>query len=339
MDKLEKYIVNNLSSLFFSMLLPLFTIASMVFLIRLSIATSVIQVSAFEMFKLYLFILPDIIFYTMPLTFFIAATLTMNKLSSDNEMIVLFSLGISPNLIIKTLSKPALFLSFLMLTNYLIIAPYTEVLSDNFIEQKKTNAHLNLSASEFGNKFGEWLVFIEENNPDGSYKNMVLFKKTDNEEIIISAKKAEIMNKNNLLTLKLFNGKGYTYSQEKFSEITFKEMDINNKSTSDYSTYLSAYKYWSSSKRKKRKNIRLITNTLFSFFPLFSIFLVASIGIVHSRHQKNMTYLFIFLGIISYYGVTLSLQKIIWFYTLPVVTIAWLSITFFIYKKKILSRF
>jgi len=339
MDKLEKYIVNNLSSLFFSMLLPLFTIASMVFLIRLSIATSVIQVSAFEMFKLYLFILPDIIFYTMPLTFFIAAALAMNKLSTDNEMVVLFSLGISPNLIIKTLSKPALFLSFLMLTNYLVIAPYTKTLSDNFIEQKKTNAHLNLSASEFGNKFGQWLVFIEENNPDGSYKNMVLFKKTDNEEVIISAKRAEIVNEKNILTLKLFKGKGYTYSKEKFSEIIFKEMDLNNRLDSEYIQYKSAFSYWKSEKRHKRKNNMLVVHTLLSLFPLFSIFLVASIGIVHSRHQKNMTYLFVFLGILGYYGATLTLQKIIGFYTIPIVTIAWLSITFFIYKKKILSRF
>ncbi len=339
MRKLEKYIISNLSILFFSMLLPLFTIASIVFLIKLSTATAVIDISAFEMFKLYLFVFPEILFYTMPLTFFVAASLAIYKLSTDNEMVVLFSLGINPNIIIKILFKPALFLSILTLFNYLLIYPHTKVLSDNFIEQKKSNAQLNLSASEFGNKFGEWLVFIEKNNPDGSYEDVVLFKKTDKEEIIIGAKRAEIINEANILKLELFNGKGYNYSKNKFSEISFKEMNINNKLDSDYMQYRSAYGYWTSEEKHKRKKTMLVVNTMFSLFPIFSLFLVASIGIVHARHQKGMTYLYIFLGILAYYGATLSLEKTIGFYTIPLVFSVWISITYFIYKRKVLSRF
>ncbi|SMP88091.1 lipopolysaccharide export system permease protein [Epsilonproteobacteria bacterium SCGC AD-308-O04] len=339
MKRLRKYIIANLSMLFLTIFLPLFSIASVIFLIKLATYTSVIQLSIWEMSKLYFFILPEILFYTLPVTFFIAATLSIFKLSTDNEIVVLFALGIHPNFIIKTLVKPALLLSIVLLFDFFILFPHATVLSSNFISYKKSEAKFNLSASEFGHSFGDWLLYVGKNNPDGTYGNVFLFNKNKKEEVLVSAKEAEIINDSAILRLKLSNGEGYSYSKEKFSQINFNTMFINDTMTTDLTTYKTALGYWLSDERKDSKRRMFITDSLLSIFPLLSLLLVASIGIVHVRHQQGRIYLYMFLSIAVYYGAILGLQDLIYFYTIPVVFLTWMIATYIIYKKTIVARF
>lgn len=339
MHKLQKYIINNLSMLFLSIFLPLFAIASVIFLIKLATYTAVIQLTLWEMTKLYFFVLPEILFYTLPVTFFIAATLTLFRLSTDNEVVVLFALGIHPKFIIKTLIKPALLLSALLVFDFFVLFPHATVLSSNFISYKKSQAKFNLSASEFGHSFGTWLLYLGKNNDDGTYGEVFLFNKNKKEEIFIKSKKAEIINDLGILRLKLTDGQGYSYSKEKFSQIDFDTMNINDTMSTDLTTYRTPLAYWVAEDRKDSKRHMLITDTLLSIFPIISLFLVVSIGIVHVRHQKSRVYLYLFLGILIYYGATMSLQEILFYYTIPIVAITWFVVTYYIYKKSIVARF
>ena len=339
MNKLQEYIIDNLTLLFVSIFSALFAIASVIFLIKLATYTAIIQLSIVEMGKLYLFMLPELLFYILPITFFISATLSLFKLSNENEIIVLFALGIHPKFIIKTLFKPAMLLTIVLLFNYLIIYPHTRILSKNFISYKKSEAKFNLSASEFGHKFGDWLLYLGKANKDGSYENVFLFNKKQKEEILIGATNAKIINDNGILRLKLKNGEGYLYSKESFSQINFTLMFINNVMKTELRSYLNPLQYWKSDERKKKKRAMLITNTLLSFFPVLSLFLIASIGIVHIRHQKSMIYLYLFLGIIIFYALTLGLQKIFIYNTIPIVAFSWLFVTYLLYRKYIVSRF
>jgi len=339
MNKLQKYIIHNLSILFLSIFIPLFAIASVIFLIKLATYTAVIHLTIWEMFKLYLFVLPEVLFYTLPVTFFIASVLTLFRLSTDNEIVVLFSLGIKPNFIIKTLLKPALLLSLLLAFDFFILFPHATVLSSNFVSYKKSEAKFNLSASEFGHRFGDWLLYIGKDNPDGTFGDVFLFNKNQTEEILIEAKKAEVINNGGLLSLKLSNGEGYNYSKEKFSQVNFKTMNINDTMTTNLTTYRTPIEYWKSSDRKESKTHMFITDTLLSLFPTISLFLIVSIGVVHIRHQKARVYLYLFLGILIFYGSTMALQKIFVFYTIPIIAILWLVSTYVIYRKTIVARF
>jgi lipopolysaccharide export system permease protein len=334
MHKLRNYITKNLTLLFLSIFLPLFAIASMIFLIKLATYTAVIQLSLWEMTMLYIFVLPELLFYTLPITFFVAATLTLFRLSSDNEVIVLFSLGIHPKFILRTFAKPALLLSVLLACNFFVVFPHAKTLSSNFISYKKSEAKFNLSASEFGHSFGSWLLYIGKDNEDGSYGDVFLFNKDKNEEVLISAKRAEVINEGGVLRLKLTEGEGYSYSKEKFSQIDFATMYINDTMKTNLDPYTTPIEYWFEQKKEK-----LIVNTLIAFFPLLSLFLVAAVGIVHVRHQKGRIYLSIFLGIVLFYGASLGLQKLLFFYTIPLVLFTWLGVTYFLYKKTILARF
>lgn len=325
--------------LFLSLFLPLFAIASVVFMIKLATYTAIIQLSIWDMTKLYLFVLPEILFYTLPITFFIAATLSLFRLSTDNEMVVLFALGIHPNFILKILFKPAILLTLLLTFNFLVLFPHTTTLSSNFISYKKSEAKFNLSASEFGHSFGNWLLYIGKDNKNETYSDVILFNKNKEEEIIISAKRAEIINDSGILRLKLIDGEGYSYSKEKFSQIDFNTMFINDTMTTDLSVYRTPLEYWLSDDRAESKRHMMITDTLLSLFPIISLFLVASIGIVHARQHKARVYLYLFIGVVIYYGATLGLQKILAYYTIPLVLTTWLIATFFIYRKNIIARF
>ena len=339
MYRLRKYIIDNLSTLFVSIFLPLFAIATVILFIKIATYTAIIQLSVAEMLELYLFYLPQIIFYTLPVTFFVATTLALFKLSNDNEIIVLFSLGIKPMFLLKILFKPALFLSSILLVTFFIVVPHTKNLTTNFMAFKKGEAKFNLAASEFGNRFGDWLLYIGANNNDGSYSKVFLFNKKQTEETLISAKRAEIFNENGILRLKLFNGQGYTYSKESFSQMNFQTMLINNNTHTDYEAAQTPIEYWKKYKTTRSRKANLITNFLLSLFPMLGLLLAAAIGIEHARHGKPKIYLYLFLSIVFYYGATIGLGKVIGFYTIPFVIISSLLGSYMLYRKKITRRF
>ena len=87
-------------------------------MIKIATLTSIITLNLSEMGKLYLFALPELLFYTLPIAFFVSAALTFFRLSNDNEMVVVFSMGISPRFLARILALPALTLSVLLLINF-----------------------------------------------------------------------------------------------------------------------------------------------------------------------------------------------------------------------------
>ncbi len=339
MHRLRRYIISSFSLLFFSIFLPLFAIASIIFLIKLASYTAVIQLSLWEMFKLYLFVLPELLFYTLPVTFFIAAALSLFRLSSDNEMVVIFALGIKPSFILWTLLKPAMLLSLLLAFDFFILFPHTTVLSTNFVRYKQSEAKFNLEASEFGHNFGDWLLYIGKANRDRTYGDVVLFHKEEKEEILIEAKKAEVLNERGVLQLKLTEGQGYSYSREKLTQMHFETMKINNVMQTDLRRYHTPIEFWLDPERRSNKIRMFITDTLLSLFPVVSLFAVLSMGIAHVRHQKGYIYLWLFVSMLVYYVSVSALQDFIGFYTIPVVLTLWLAATYAIYRRKILARF
>lgn len=336
MKILTEYIKKSFFIIFLSIFLPLFFIASIVFLIKLAAYTAVIQLSLWEMVTLFLFMAPELFFYTLPISFFVAATLVLFRLSNDNEIVVIFALGIEPKTILKAFLFPAILLSITMIFNFFVIYPHIKILSKNFLSYKKSEAKFNLSASEFGHKFGNWLLYINKENSDKSYSDVVLFNKSETkDEIFVKAKKALVINEAGVLKLKLISGEGYNYSKDKFTQINFDTMFINDTMESDQRLYQTPLDYWLSEDNRKM----FITNIILSLFPLLTLFLVASIGIVHVRHQKGKVYLFLFLSVLIYYSLALGFQEIVGAYSIPIILIGWFGATYIIYRRTIVAKF
>lgn len=340
MDKLRSYILSNFSILFFSIFLPLFAIASVIFMIKLATYTAVIKLTIAEMGKLYLFVLPELLFYTLPISFVVAAALTLYRLSNDNEMVVVFSLGISPSFIAKTLAKPALLLSILLFVDFLLVTPYIKIISSNFVDQKKAEAKFNLTASEFGHHFGDWMLFINNSNTQlHTFEDVVLFNKNLNDEILITAKNAELINGEGVLKLRLREGESYSYNDKLLKQMVFKTAYINDMLRAEATIYRDPIDYWTNNELRERKDQRLVTNSLLSLFPFISIFLVVALGIVHARHQKRWIYLWLFVSIIAFYTSATIIQQWIGFHTIWAVTLLWVVITYLFYDRLVGRRF
>lgn len=340
MDKLRQYLNAHLSLLFFSIFIPLFSIASVIFMIKLATYTAVIKLTVTDMGKLYLFVLPELFFYTLPIAFVVAATLSLYRLSNDNEMVVVFSLGISPLYILRILALPALFLSVLLMVNYLIITPYIKSINKNFLNAKTKEASFNLGASEFGHHFGDWMIFI--NSTDQTHKaygDVVMFNKEMDDEIILAAEKVQLVNHNGALQLQLIDGTGYSYDKKTFKHMKYDMLKINDKIDHDVIHYQNAMHYWTDEDAQDKKHRLLVTNTLLSLFPILSLFLIIALGIVHARHQKRWIYLWLFVSIVSYYTLSIVLQQWLSFWTIPAVTLGWIAGTYYLYRRLVGERF
>lgn len=341
MDKLRRYIFSHLNVLFFSIFIPLFTIASVIFMIKLATFTAIIQLNIEEMGKLYLFVLPELLFYTLPIAFVVASTLTLYRLSNDNEMVVVFSLGIAPSFLIRVLALPALLLSLVLLIDFMFVTPYIKNISKNFISHKKAEAKFNLSASEFGHNFGDWMLFINKSDSNArTYGGVVLFNKNLNEEVLLVANTAELINTHGNLQLKLNNGQGYSYHTADFKWMEYKYLLINDMIKSSGDVYKNTLAYWTDAAKDQVYRSRLLTtNTILSLFPILSLFSVVALGVVHARHHKRWIYMWLFISIIIFYTCALITHQWLGFHAIWAVSLVWLLITSIIYRRLVSSRF
>jgi len=341
MKHLNNYILKILSQSFFSIFVPLFVIASVVFLIRVSSITSVIEINIYEMFKLYLFILPDLLFYTLPLSFFIGGVVTFNKLSFNSEMVVIFSLGVPPAYLLKIIGKIAIFLTAFLLFDSMIMIPHTKQMYKEFVRYKQQEAVLNIKATEFGQKFGEWSIFIEsisDNKQEKLYNNIALFYKNSSEEKFIVAESALIKTSNGMVKLYLQNGSIFSYNKEKITKVFFQKMKLNDITTIKNFQYKNSWEYFLYSLENQKRRLKLISNILLSLLPIMSIFLILSIGIQNMRYGKSITNLFIALSILSYYLTTFYFSKSLDFGALLIIPI-WFFVTWQIYRYRIYLRY
>ena len=341
MKYLDRYIDKHLSINFFSIFLPLFVIASVIFLIRVSTITSVIKIDFFEMLKLYLFIIPDLLFYTIPLSFFIGGVLTFSKLSFDYEMVVLFSLGVPPRFFLWKLFKLATLFTLILLFISMVMIPHTKQMYKEFTKYKKQEAIINLKATEFGQTFGKWSIFIkdiETNSLGKIYRDIALFYKDRDVEKFILAKKASFNLKNFNIQLRLYNGSVLTYNSSGIKKIYFKNMVINDPSSIDGYHYRNTLEYFRYSLNTPKRRVKLITNLFLSTFPIMSIFLILAIGIQNIRYSRGFTNFLMGLSIFLFYALAFSLSKPLDFGVFNIL-ILWFLSTYWIYRKFVMTKY
>ena len=80
-----------------------FFITSVVFVVKIASLTSIITIDFFELFTLFAYVVPQILFYTMPVSFFLSLVITLAKLASEYELTVITSFGLNPINILKIL--------------------------------------------------------------------------------------------------------------------------------------------------------------------------------------------------------------------------------------------
>jgi len=287
MKLLKKYLLLNYSETFFPIFLTLYTITSIVFLVKIASLTSIIQINFLELLELYAYSIPTILFYTLPISVFIALALTLSKLSSEYELIVITSFGLNPIKILKLILPTILLSTFLILLLSLALIPKSDYMRESFLNTKKTEAQFNIKASEYGQAFGKWLIYVQEEN-NGKYDDIVLFQQEENKDTFIIAEKATMDNTGSILSLNLSTGKAISIS-EKVNQVNFKEMIINNeiKASLNINNLDDLLLYWKDFATDSSKSSDFSFALLSSIFPLISIFLIVYIGYYNPRYEKN----------------------------------------------------
>ncbi|MCT7590728.1 LptF/LptG family permease [Aliarcobacter butzleri] len=337
--KLQRYLYSQLAITFFPIFFGLFFITAVIFLVKISALTAIITVNFFELFRIFSYTIPDIIFYTMPISFFISMVITLSKLSSEYELTVITSFGLNPFKILKIFLPLTLLLTVLLLVVSVGLIPKTDFERKQFVNIKKNEANFNIKSGEFGQKFGDWLIFINDKK-NNLYEDVKLLKvQKDNDQFVIS-KNAVLDNDKGVLSIRLAEGKAFLIDKEEFNQINYEAMYINDSiSAAKTTVFTTTYDYWKDNIKNKVDLDDLTFFILTSFFPLMSLFLVITFGYFNPRYEKNRAIMYSLISIVLYYVLIKSIGDKIFLHTLYIIPILWLSGTYFLYSKTIKKEY
>lgn len=334
--RIKNYLFHSFSQIFFPTFLVLFFIASVVIFIRIAGVTFVVQISFLELLSLYFYTLPLMLFFVIPLSFFVACALSLSRLSFDYELPVLFALGMSPNKIIKIFFPIALLASISLFILSLILTPLSDLAYRQFLEERKNSININLQAGEFGQKLGNWLVYVKENHEDMSYKDIVLLS-SGKEGGLIFAKDAKIINKDGVMEAILDNGKIYRPDENAIEKIAFKTLILRNSITDISGENLGVFEYWNRAfyeNDRQRKTLRdLSMYVLMSLFPFVSLYFFPLLGVKNPRYQRNHTILQSMLIIGVFYALTYLVANYLPLIGMVLLPIVWGLAGYFGYQR------
>jgi len=309
MVNVRGYISSNFTKSFLTIFLPFFIIISLVFLVRISALTSKIQISFGELVLLYSYSIPEIVFYTLPLSFVAALANVLINLSQANELIALYSLGLKSKKILRSLLLLGLLFSLLLTTISLLAMPLSKQFYRAFKQEKRTEAKLNIVAGELGQKFGNYYIYVKEKT-DNTFHDIVIYNRTDKtNEQFFSSQTGQLNHNENVTSLLLHKGYGYTYSDTKLQQAEYETLEIFDKSQKKGFQFKSIISYWSDAQNNKKIMHRMLFFIFISLIPLLSVYLVASFTMINPRYQSNRSFLVIFITTLFFYTIASSLQK------------------------------
>lgn len=336
--RLNNYLYSQFSVTFFPIFLGLFFITSIVFLVKIASLTSVITMNFFELFQLFSYTVPQIIFYTLPITFFISLAITLSKLSSEYELTVITSFGLNPIKIMKIFFPITLIVAALLIVVSVGLIPKAKHLSRQFIELKKIEANFNIKESEFGQKFGDWLIYISDKK-DNVYKDVKLFK-NDNKEHFIISKRAILDNQRGNLSFKLEDGKVFIIDNKDFNQIDYENLYINDTmADSKLEDFTTTYDFWIENFKKDHEIDDFTFFILTSLFPLISLFFVITFGYFNPRYEKNRTVAYAVVTVVIYYIVIKYIADKLLFHALYIIPLIWIIAGYILYSKTIKKEY
>ena len=337
--RLNNYLHSQLSITFFPIFLGLFFITSVVFLVKIASLTSVITMNFYELLTLFSYSLPQILFYTLPITFFISLAISVSKLSSEYELTVITSFGLNPLRVIRVFLPVTILVSTMLLVISLGLIPKTEYLRATFLDFKKKEANFNIKESEFGQKFGDWLIYIS--GKDGKiYKDVKLFKTEKDKEQFIISKEAHLLNQDGNLSFRLDDGKVFIITSGELNQIDYKVMHIYEELKKTYIfNFTTSYNYWKVSLQYDLDTDSFLFYILTSFFPLISLFLVIVFGYFNPRYEKNRTTAYAIVTVIIYYVLVKYVAEILSLHSIYIIPTLWIASSYLLYSRTIKKEY
>lgn len=309
MVNIKGYISSNFTKSFLTIFLPFFMIISLVYLVKISALTAKVQITFGELLLLYSYSIPDIIFYTLPLSFITALANVLVKLSQDNELIALYALGLEAKKVLNTMLLLGLLFSLLLLSISFLAMPLSKQFYKSFKENKQAEAKLNIVAGKLGQKFGNYYIYVKEKNED-ILNDIVIYNRTDkSNEQFFSSQTGQIQNKDNIISLLLKEGYGYTYSETELQQVQYKTLEVYDNDKKDGFKFEDIAGYWGQAKADIGWMRRILFFIFISLIPILSVYPVASFTMINPRYESNRSFLVVFVTALVLYVIATSLDK------------------------------
>ncbi len=294
MVNIRGYLSSNFTKSFLTIFLPFFLIVSLIYLVKISRLTAQIHIDFIELLSLYAYSIPDIVFYTLPISFITALANLLIRLSVDNELIALYALGLNAKKILGRLLLIGFLFTSLLFTISFLAMPLSKQFYKSFKETKKNEAKINIVSGELGQKFGNFYIYVKEKK-DNTLYDIVIYNRTDkSNEQFFSSKTGEIKYESGLTSLILHSGYGYTYSKETLQQVKYGSLTVYDKIETKGFRFEDVVAYWSKAKDNNKRMHRLLFYAFVSLIPFLSVYLIASFTMINPRYQENRSFLVIF---------------------------------------------
>ena len=312
MVNVKGYISSNFTKAFLTIFLPFFLIISLVFLVKIAALTSKIQITFAELITLYAYSIPEIVFYTLPISFVAALANLLMKLSQDNELIALYALGLQAGKILKGLLLIGLLFSLLLASISFLAMPISKQFYKSFKHSKKAEGKLNIVAGKLGQKFGDYYIYVKEKEND-IFHNIVIYNRTDstdkNQEQFFSSQRGKLNKQDNIASLVLYDGYGYTYTETKLQQAKYKTLEVYDSDKKKSFHFKDIVTYWGKGKDDVKIRHKILFFIFLSFIPVLSVYLVAAFTMINPRYQTNHSFIVIFATTLLFYTLASTLQK------------------------------
>jgi lipopolysaccharide export system permease protein len=261
-------------------------------------------------------------------------------MSKENELIVLFSLGISPKRVATLFFSIAFLSSLFLLVNSLYLVPTAKNIFKNYLTYKRQEAKLNIKSSEFGQKFDNWYLFINKKESK-NFSDIVMLNvdKEKNEENFMLSKSANIANDGGIIKLKLDGGKIYHIKKDAIFDINYDNLTLTNKLFGGVYLTTDIKEYWQKIGVDKKVSFKFNFYILVSLFPLAAIFFAISFGVVNPRYEGNAIYFELFLLILAYFGTGYVISAYLGVKILAIFIALFFLSSLIYFKKEILKRY
>lgn len=153
----------------------------------------------------------------LPLSFYLSILVTLSRLYQDNEMVVLFSCGISPWRIVRAVLMVTVFFAVLLGVLVFQLAPWAEARNELLTSQSKNTNNLEgIAAGQFKEVTkGEGVVYIQEFADDEKYmKNMFMQINTPQRQSTIKSNRGYRFNDEKTGDRFLIFEDGYRYERD-----------------------------------------------------------------------------------------------------------------------------
>ncbi len=185
-----------------------------------------------DIFRIFIFIQPSLLLLSVPMAILISIFLTYGRMATDNEIIVLKSMGMTFLGISRAAFTVSIisFLALLFISLFLLprsTRAFNHILHQTIVKK----ASLTMEAESFSDVFKGTVIFINKMPTQNTFNGIFVYRESEKAEdnpFVIVAEKGQMSSDpdEGLIKLSMKNGSIHSYKKDSSSEISFSEYDF-----------------------------------------------------------------------------------------------------------------